>query len=327
MSDLLRVDCRLAVTDSPIADLPYKIKCREPGHQDDCESMAIYVDGLKCFGCGLSISRRLDTLAYLLYGRYDDATTKQLIRNKDVLKHYTAESLDGYRRRVAEEAPRDPLPSSYARVYSRLLSTTRKDRKQWYYDRGLSSFILRKFVLGHAGTAFTIPIYSADHKLLTFRYRQDFDITGKYNPDGKPYSKYYGYAGRNGLYLYPLHSVELLRPSYLYVVEGELDALRLWQEGIPAVSVTNGGGNMQKIPQMIKEHCSSVRSLVIMGDMDERGRIASTQCYAASQALGFDTKMIEWDLEHGKDVTEYLGSGRTLWQTNTSQKQHILSLI
>jgi len=207
------------------------------------------------------------------------------------------------------------LSASYTKIYEDILSTSRAARRQWLYQRGLTDRTIRMARLGHAGTAFSIPVFGEHQELLTFRFRQDFDITGESSEDGTFYSKYYGLKGRNAPMLYPLSLVKKSQPATAYVVEGELDALRLWQEGIPAITVTNGALNMHKVPDMLRSQCGSVHSLVILGDMDERGRVASRTTYAASVQAGYNIKKIEWDLSDGKDVTEFMLKGRRLWQT------------
>lgn len=315
-SDLLKVDIRMALGLPYYERQPIMIKCRE--HQDDKESCAVYSDGIKCFGCDLCIPRRMDALAYLLYeGKYDDRTVRRLVCDKQLLARY---STNGHTPRPEQESRnRAPLPTAYAKIYEDILRTTRANRREWFYRRGLTDRTIRMGRLGHAGTAFSIPVFGDRLELRTFRFRQDFDITGQESPEGRPFSKYYGLAGRNHPVLYPLNLVKKSQPHTAYVVEGELDTLRLWQEGIPAVTVTNGANNMQRVPEMLKTQCESVHSLVIVGDMDERGRVASALCYKSSTAHGFDTKKIEWEEKDGKDITEFMLKGRRLWRTPTME--------
>src|SRR5579859_5663587 len=151
--DLRQVDVRLAVTDDPVGLLPYKIQCREPDHRDSEHSMAVYREGIQCFGCGKAIQRRMEALAYLLYG--SENQWREAIK---VAAKYTRESLDTYRDRVGLEARRDPLPDSLATSYQRFLREGRAHRMQWLSDRGLDLQTIDRFTLGHDGTRFTIPI-------------------------------------------------------------------------------------------------------------------------------------------------------------------------
>lgn len=295
------IDLRLVVTDSPVGDYPEKIKCRE--HNDKSASLAVYRDNLHCYGCGfnMGVSRVLNALAYLLKIEPSEAVK--------IAQRYTVEELDAYRERASQEARRDPLPGSLAAIYHETLMTgRRRQRKDWLYARGLTDETLERFQIGHDGLRFTIPVYSAEGSLVAIRFRRDdaYDETGP---------KYLGVKGRNGLYLYPEHVID---PSlgYLVVCEGELDAIRLRQEGVQAVTLTNGAGQTPKLPAIIKEKYPHVVVLLIATDQDEPGQEAARLTERAALEAGFDALglgRITW--EGGKDVTEALQLGTLdIWE-------------
>ena len=207
--DLTQIDCRLAVTDSPVSTLPFKIRCREPTHKDREESMAVYNDGINCYGCGKTVKRRMEALSYLLYG--DESKWKEAIA---VSAAYTFKSIDTYRARVGEEARRDPLPFSLATVYHEFLCSGRTHRLSWLYARGLNDDTIHRFCLGHDGTRFTIPVFDAKGALVTIRFRRD-DYYTREDPRGRPTPKYSGMQGRNGLYLFPEYRIAQERPDTL----------------------------------------------------------------------------------------------------------------
>jgi 5S rRNA maturation endonuclease (ribonuclease M5) len=256
----------------------------------------------------------MEALAFLL-GWYKVLSNGDVVcdwrRAIEVAGKYTVESLDAYRERAAEEARKDPLPSAIAVAYNTLLCGSRSARMQWFYDRGLQNDSILRFALGHDGTRFTIPFYDGQGRLLTIRFRRD-DYFGLETWDGRPLPKYSGIAGRNGLYLF---GGWLLKPEHVDVVvcEGELDAVRLWQEGVPAVSPTNGAGNVKHVARLLEAY-PWVKRLWIASDMDEPGELAALELQdAAEYTARFDSFIrLRWPREQGKDVTEFYQSGHRL---------------
>jgi hypothetical protein len=298
------IDLRLALPDQDIVgDNPVFIKCRE--HNDTKKpNLAVYADGLKCFACGFYMELRdkagndtsllpghRDPLAYLL--GVEEVSPE--VRSK-----YTVESIDRYRTRAAEEASRDPLPKSLAAIYNGILNgELRKHRLQWFLDRGLTLETINHpdILLGHNGIHFVIPVFDRFQNLVSLRYRMD----PEYSSESK--HKYLGMKGRNGLYLYP---EPLLTQSldYLYICEGELDAIRMWQQGLPTVTVTNGAGQVEKIPAILKEHYPNIKKLILATDQDDAGNEAAIRTAEAGVKLGFECERLHW--EGGKDITEHL---------------------
>ena len=298
-----KVDLRLAVSEDIVGEYPVYIRCRE--HNDKNRgNLAVYTDHLHCFVCGWHEPKTLQALAYLL-----KVTLREVI---PLAPKYTNESLDAYRERAAQESRRDPLPDSLAVIYNEVLYTRRSHRLGWLKARGLMKGYINAFSLGHDGTRFIIPIFDRQKRLVALRFRRD----DMYCDENTP--KYCGLKGRNGQYLFPEDWVADTEPETLVVCEGELDAIRLWQEGIPAVTVTNGAGQVRKLPAMVREAFPSVRRLILATDMDEAGIAAAightneqgkfipgTQ--QAAEELGFTVERVTWS--QGKDITEALQLG------------------
>jgi DNA primase len=291
------LDLRLALPDEErymaAGDLPVKVRCRE--HTDRHPSLNVYPDHLHCYGkCGLHLS--------------GEAALRYLLKQEDVdVAHYTNEALDAYRQRAAEEAKRTPLPEALAVAYHKLLLNMRVERLEWLHARGLTDETIHVHALGHDGFRFTIPVYDADGNLVTIRLRRD-DEYGLHRP------KYMGMAGRNGLYLFPedvLSREENHDFDSLIVCEGELDALRLWQDDLPAVTVTNGAGQIAKLPALVKQAFPWVTELQFATDQDEAGCEAARLGMAEARTLGFETGRVVWPLEEGKDVTEFYARGHS----------------
>lgn len=310
---MTQVDLRLAVTDMPVADLPVYAKC--PGHKDTKRpNLAVYDDHLHCYVCGFhrnlrppvaSMETHEHPLAILLGVTNEEALALEA--------RYSSESLDAYRERAATEARRDPMPTALAQVYNQvLMQGPRKGRMDWLLARGLTRKTIGDNLIGHDGNRFVIPVFDADANLISLRFRRD----DEYLDDGYP--KYSGVKGRNGLYLYPEDLIEREERRMLVICEGELDALRLWQDNIAAISPTNGAGQVVKLPKLIRERWPSVATLLLATDQDEAGEAAAMGhtnekgkfVPGAAQAaleLGFKVYRLKW--EGGKDVSEALQLG------------------
>lgn len=312
----MTLDLRLAVSDDPVGDYPLKITCpprihkeRTGGKLDKTSSLAVYPDSIHCYGCGYN---RMGVwgLADLLGVKIDEA--------RRVADHYSSEAVEAYRERAALEASSTPLPPVLARLYNSVLmgpNALRAERQVWLQARGLTPTSWERFDLGHDGKRFVIPVYAADGNLLTLRYRRD----DAYDEAGPKYS---GMKGRNGLYLYPEPQVAAHADwggDYLWVVEGELDAVRLWQEGQPAITATNGAGQAKKLPALIRARWPNVRHLLIATDQDEPGEQAAQVTLEAAVEAGFDPldlSRVYWP--EGKDITEALALGYDYQEAITS---------
>lgn len=281
-----QIDLRLAVADDVIEDYPRHVRCRE--HNDKHRgNLAVYRDHLHCFVCGWHESRTIAALAYLLKVSLKEAVA--------VAPRYTHASLDGYRERTALETRLDPLPGSLATIYHDVLYDQRSSRLAWLHARGLNDATLRRFQVGHDGMRFTIPILDREGRLVSMRYRRDDHYAEEKS------AKYLGMKGRNGNYLYP--EQRLMELPTLVLCEGEFDCMRLWQEGIPAVTVTNGAGQMSSVPQMLRASFPSVTTLIVASDADEPGQLAGDATCRAAEALGFTVGRLRWEGD-GKDVSE-----------------------
>ena len=283
-----QVDLRLAITDDVVGDYPLHIRCRE--HNDKQRgNLAVYRDHLHCFVCGWHEARTLQALAYLLKATLKDAVA--------LAPRYTAASIDGYRERTALENRRDPLPGSLAGIYHQVLLDQRSHRLSWLHARGLSDTTLARFQVGHDGLRFVIPVFDREQRLVAMRYRRD----EMYCEDSS--AKYLGMKGRNGRYLFDEWELAQTQPRGVVLCEGEFDCMRLWQEGIPAVTVTNGAGQLPSVPAMLREQFPRITTLIVAADMDEPGQEAAKLTVAAAQAAGFECVMTQTWAE-GKDISE-----------------------
>lgn len=273
---------------------PVMVRC--PYHDDRHSSLGIWPDHLHCFGCGVHKS----TLDYLAEEENLDiqgdfrGTVEAL-----VAKYGVAGTVPVPRTRQKEIPKASPLPldaSLARRCHDRL-----GEKRWWYRDRGLSDRIIDGQFLGHDGRAFTIPVWHPSGELLTLRYRRD-DSLGGSGP------KYWGIEGRNDTLLY--NQGALAGSRVVVITEGELDCLRLWQEGIPTVSSTNGAGGMVSIWEKVSSRFNRAVRIIIAFDQDEGGRrpareitrmINGRNSRSVSRTRAV---MLRWDIRMGKDITE-----------------------
>lgn len=298
------LDLRLATGLPVYEDNPVKIRCLNPNHpkSDPGASLAVYPDNLHCFGCGWHRNDWDEALSLLLGCTIEEAVDRAALFESD--GSYTPQ----------DAAPRTPLVRERAVLFNRFLQSDRRERASWLLSRGLTWETINAQLLGHDGFRFTIPVFDADDNLLTVRYRKD----DRYVPDMyelgdgkvKRNPKYTGTKGRNGLYLYGEHWLAKDTRTWAVICEGELDALRLWQEGVPSCSATNGARQAHKIPAILHSLFPHVRTLGIATDTDEAGEKAALATLRAAEELGLSAFRLSW--LGSKDITEHLVSGLTL---------------
>jgi DNA primase len=285
-----RVDLRTVVTPgAPIrGGKPTKTRCL--WHDDSDPSLHVYPDHLHCYGCG----EHMDLLDFVGWKE-----------NLDVRKDFDRllELLDaqyvGMLPAPPSLPPRKPpgaVPPNVAEYLHQRLGV----RRAWFHRRGLTDKTIDEELLGYDRRAFAIPVWSVDGKLLTVRFRRDDDALGD---DAEMHSKYWGMAGRNEVYLYNAKALRLVEVwRFVVICEGELDALRLYQEGIPTVSATNGVGAFHE--GLVRQIRAVDPDKVITAyDQDEQGRVHGIR---VARLFGVKGRVATWPREWGKDVTEVL---------------------
>ena len=304
-AELTRVDVRLAVTDQPYKDLPWFLRCREAGHRDSTYSLAVYRDHCICYGCGFKLMRRMEALAYLLR-----VSVYEAIKRAPEFYEHEPPTKD-------TKAPRQLSPA-LATIYQGMLWTGRRDRLDWLRQRGLSDETIKKAMLGHDTTRFTIPVFDEAGKLLTIRYRRD-DLYGtewwdSYRHTLHKIPKYSGLSNYNESVIFPAGG---LSQRHVLVTEGEFDALLLRQYGYNAITVTNGAGNLMKLLELLP---ASIDTIYIVGDQDAVGRPASRDLFIHATKAGYAVALADWELSWGKDATDLYLPGRSLddvkWTVN-----------
>jgi hypothetical protein len=265
-----QLDLRLFFHDAP-GDGALKARCIRPDHRDLNPSLLISDDHAHCFGC--------DSFWW----------PDQFLR--ELGDRQLAQLGVGARPRPG---PRF-IPMPMVKTYNRWLNTHYKHRLEWLYARGLRLEAINANLLGYDGQSFVIPVIE-DGTVHSLRFRRDDQWEDELE---NPRPKYWGLAGKNKAALYKPVIPEWVTPrsTALHLCEGELDALRLAQEGLPAWSLTNGCRAFRS------EHVPSFsgKRVKVVYDQDRAGREASDRVCRFLRA-----KNVVWPEVLGKDVTEFL---------------------
>lgn len=304
------VDIRLAVVAAPSerGDAVMILCPFRNRHKDRTASLAVYAANVHCFGCGFHLSRRYESLAFVLglwNGKGDGK--RAAIMAGSVAHLFVSRPI------VREEKTLQPLNNSDALPYRIHLWSVRPDRLVYLCDwRGLSRTTVDRARIGYDVCRFVLPVYDAAGNLLTFRYR--YDDTALDNIE----KKYTGMAGRNQTYLYPAWELSKLAEKGmiddLWVVEGEFDVWPLLERGISAVTLTNGAQQVYKVLEIIRSSLGRsanqvCRRVVLATDQDGPGNAAAQELSLVCDRAGLPWTRASWGT--GKDITEYLrGGGR-----------------
>lgn len=266
---------------------PQLIRCLF--HNEERPSMAVYQNGAHCFGCGKHIST-LDWIALQEGLDIERDFTKVL----EVAQSRYALGVSIIPRKIEKKqlVAWEPMKQDLALKYHKLLGEAR----DWFRGRGISDWVIDEEKFGYTGRAFSIPVWNAKGELMTIRYRRDDSLD-------KEGQKYWGTDGRNSVILVneKVLQADVLREDGVVVLcEGELDTFRVWSEKIPAVTVTNGAGSFDE--SFVGMFKLAEKVLVCM-DMDDTG---IENAVRVCKVFGSRGRVIMWNKEEGKDVTEYL---------------------
>lgn len=230
--------------------------CMCPWHKDTSGGH-LYVNvfsGLYlCFSCGAKGS-----LDKMVDGEVPKATTTDL-----------RERLD----RMAErKKPLHTYPEGWLRKYA-------IPHPFWTQERGLDPDIVDLFGLGFDpfSNRATMPLRDVQGRVLGVTFRRLDGGTPKYlNPKGYP-------IGRH------LYGAWLLNDNHrtVAVTEGQVDAIRCWQYGIPAVAAM--GARLTPDQVSVLQHCG-VRKVVLLLDNDNAGRKGTVAIYGALRGTGISVR-------------------------------------
>lgn len=158
----------------------------------------------------------------------------------------------------------DTKPQREEKAYKRpakpQCQTPKSRVREWLAGRGLEDRTIAAWRIGEQirdGKVYAVFPYLRDGELVNVKYR---------NPDDKRDMRQEGGAEPC---LYGWHLIEP-RARTVAITEGEIDAMTLWQAGIPALSVNAGAGNHQWI-ESDWERLERFSEILVAFDADDAG--------------------------------------------------------
>lgn len=154
------------------------------------------------------------------------------------------------------------------------------------------TFLKEKFAVSWDTQKITIPVYDIKGRLLFCRYRH-LEGTAKFSNDKGAHPA-----------LFAIHKAKKF--DQIVLCEGEPDTMRLWQEGIPAVTGTSGVKTFsEKLAAPLAE-----KEVLIVLDNDDAGASAVEKYYEVLKKVKATPKIVTLPKEY-KDVSEYFTAGFT----------------
>lgn len=168
-----------------------------------------------------------------------------------------------------------------------------KETYQYFFDRGFTKTEMREFMIGRdlENETVTIPVFNEDKTLA--------GIIGRYiSPNRKKNERYkiYNNFKRGGI-LYPLDKFE---GDTAILVEGQFDAIRLYQYKYQNVLATLTNSVSQSQIKWLIENCEKV---IYIGDSDKRGLEGRENFYEKMRGK-ISVRFTEFP-DHGKDVCDW----------------------
>lgn len=276
------------VVDRPRSDGEWPMRCPLPDHPDSNASASINFDkGLfHCQVCDRGST--VDALRTELTGVVAPMATVTNISDR---RSTTAQGTAGA----------DPISETKVERFHASLMEQSDKLADFCERRGLTIETVERFKIGweSARKRYVIPVYDEHGAIRNLR---------KYEPGGDPTMKSetdHGSPAR----LYPISQLD--RDGTVFITEGELDALRLIQEGFIAVSGTGGAKTWPKNVGGQFKGCE----VVVLYDNDDAGRVGAEKVRSALAGHAASVKVCT-DLsdEPGGDVTDWFAAGGTVEQ-------------
>jgi twinkle protein len=154
-----------------------------------------------------------------------------------------------------------PEPKTYKRPAKPACQAPKSRVREWLTSRGIEERTIAAFKVAEQmrdGKTYAVFPYLRDGELVNVKYR---------NPDEKKDMRQEGGAEPC---LFGWHLIEPKARS-VAICEGEIDAMTLWQAGIPALSVNAGAGNHQWI-ESDWQRLERFSDILVAFDSDEPGQ-------------------------------------------------------
>lgn len=245
---------------------------------------------------------------YYCHGCQERGNFKQLAAKLQVALREDSPSMDDLDDQVAKLLGGQPVVERAQRYPERWLdqfdSNGRMTRQYWRDTRGLSVDTIREFRLGFdRGTnSATIPLRDLHGNVLgVIRRRLSRNAKPRYMyPKGFKISEH----------LWGAHAAKGQRA--VAVAEGSVDALALWDAGIPAVALLGSRISDHQVHLIHKLGCVE---LVVMTDRDDAGRKAAERVQEAMSGVIVSVGVYRsaWEGKDPADLT--INQRRRMWKT------------
>jgi twinkle protein len=197
-----------------------------------------------------------------------------------------------------------PEPKSYKRPAKPQCQAPKSRVREWLRSRGLEDRTIDAFKIGEqlqGGKAYAVFPYLRGGELVNVKYR---------NPDEKKDMRQEGGAEPC---LFGWHLIEP-KTRTVAITEGEIDAMTLWQAGIPALSVNAGAGNHQWI-ESDWQRLERFSEILIAFDSDEAGQKGAAEVIrrlgvARCKKLAFPAKDANDWLMSGASGEDFQGAAK-----------------
>lgn len=287
MEELIRL--KLTALEKPMVDsgYPYILTtCLNPHHLDKHPSFSVNLEtgGGKCFGCGFHVGDK--------YWINDEMSEEEI---DDLLRRNKYNQLKARFTKEEEDNPQLFMPPNDEEVPEGWRGLTKET---------LDTLGIYSCDTGHYAGRYIFPMPNQLDNIVAFNTRAFREgITPKY--------KYSKGIKVNDLIYPPLKTYKEGNINYIVVVEGIMDAISMWQDGIPAI--LNFGVNYTFSAKKIGELLAAGVETIYLGlDNDEAG-IKGIQRYLESDLdqyftikLAVELKELEGFYESGlKDYNDY----------------------
>ncbi|GIW66100.1 MAG: hypothetical protein KatS3mg094_619 [Candidatus Parcubacteria bacterium] len=260
-----------------------------PFHNEDHGSFTIFpeTNSFYCFGCGAGRGGS-DTIAFIEKLKGWERKEAFYYLKTHYLKNFDISENHQYEETIFEE---------------KRLS---EDLLEWLKNRGLTEETIARFGLTcfedkNSNRWLGIPIFNESGKIVNFKIRRD---PIKEDPN---LVKYKWLKAGTKQTLFPINCIDYENEE-LYLVEGELDAILLHQEGYNSLTNTGGGTTLWKDEWI--EIVKRFKKIYLIPDRDESGEKWKRNLLEKLEYVHNDIYIIE--IPFGKDVTEFYQKGGDL---------------
>jgi DNA primase len=166
-------------------------------------------------------------------------------------------------------------------------------------NRGFSESILQRYEVGYdtQQSRIVIPARDAKGRLIGITYRRDFD-------DDTSMGKYWHEYWDKSQHLYGLHLLTKKVHKRLFLVEGQLDTVRMAQLGLPACAIM--GSSLSRTQRDVLVRHIDCEKLILAFDNDDAGKHATETAIRmlAKSVFGPRVYLAKYEAKDPGELTE-----------------------